>query len=652
MLIRESYCLMNKGKNAQNFIKCMCIMVFMLAFFLTACNGGVANPLKDPNGSSKAELLADKSVVFSKESGFYDKEFELEMRINPDVISNASGVSIYYTTDGSDPAVSPTRKLYSAPLTVKDMRGTENNLSIIDPALITIDHMTVSDGEAVNTAELPESGDVDKCFAVRAVCVSDKGEAYNENQACYFIGNVNEHVAGASKSASEGWIFYIVNIQMDANDLFDHHTGIYVKGTQYEAAMKDYMDNGLSLEEMLAQVDPWTPANYNMRGIEWEKRAAINILSCSADGDVTEVTNQNCGVRIQGHASRSLLQKSFRLYARTDYGAPDFNFPYWGEALKNDEGESVDCFDTMILRSCFNGPAYMAKCEDAMLQEMLSDSGKIKTDFQKACPCVVYLNGEYWGVYMLTADYNTQYFEELHGLKKDNVVVYKMIEGDDPTLDSGRLPENVSDQMYYYRDLLHFFETVDGLEDDADYAEFCKLVDPDSFLDYFAAEVWLNNVDWPDGNWIMWRTIEKENDSYGDTRWRMALNDLDQCGSFDGEAGRNTIKDSFTQREEGLLAKDTPYIAVRVFAYLMTNEGFKQRYKEKLLDLSADTFGAENVDSYFKKYEQLMCDDLLEQHYLRYPSEGSVDLAREHFAKLRQFMADRPVYIWPMQDEL
>ena len=643
---------MSKKGNTHSFIKGICIMALMLAFFLTACDGGAVDPLKDLNGRTKTELLADKSVVFSVGSGFYDSEFELEMSINPDVISNEKGISIYYTTDGSDPAVSPERKLYDAPVTVKDMRGTENTLSVMDPALITIDHMSVSGDDFVNTAELPGNDDVDKCFAIRAVCISDKGEVYNENQACYFIGGVDDHVEGAAKSAADGWNFYIVNIQMDADDLFDHHTGIYVKGIQYDTVVKGLEDNGLSREEVLAQVDPWTPANYNMRGIEWEKRAALNILSCSADGTVTEVTNQNCGLRIQGHASRSLLQKSFRLYARTDYGAPDFSFPYWGDELKDDEGKSVDCFDTMILRSCFNGPAYMAKCEDAMLQEMLSDSGKIDTDFQKACPCVIYLNGEYWGVYMLTADYNTQYFEELHGLKKDNVVVYKMIDGDDPTLDSGRLPENVTDQMYYYRDLLHFFETVDGLEDDADYEEFCKLVDPDSFLDYFAAEVWLNNIDWPDGNWIMWRTIEKENDSYGDTRWRMALNDLDQCGSFDGEAGRNTIKDSFTQREEGLLAKDTPYIAVRVFAYLMTNEGFKQRYKEKLLDLSSDTFGEENVDAYFSKYEQLMCDDLLEQHYLRYPSEGSVDQARGHFAKLRQFMADRPVYIWPMQNEL
>ena len=42
-------------------------------------------------------------------------------------------------------------------------------------------------------------------------------------------------------------------------------------------------------------------------------------------------------------------------------------------------------------------------------------------------PCVVYLNGEYWGLYVLEEDYSDNYFESHYGVNKDDVVVYKPI---------------------------------------------------------------------------------------------------------------------------------------------------------------------------------------------------------------------------------
>ena len=633
-------------------IKVIGIVIMLLTVF-TACEGGSAVPLKDPNSKSASELLAGKSVVFSASSGFYDGEFGLEMTVNEDVIDDKSKVSIYYTLDGTDPANSPTRILYDGTVTITDKSEEANRLSAVDPDLLTISHMVVKeDGSLGNNSELPDDDDVDKCTIIRAVCVDSVGKAYGENQGFYFVGDISEHINGASECANAGWNFYIISIQVDEKDLLDYDKGIYVKGAAFDDAVKVLEDNGIEGEELIEQITPWTEANYNMRGREWEKLAALNILKVASDGSVSEVITQNCGIRIQGHASRSALQKSFRLFSRTEYGANDFVYPFFGENLKNDSGECIDTFNSLVLRSGYNGPAYMSKCEDAMLQDMLYGSGMEHVEFQKTSPCVVYLNGEYWGVYNLTSDYCAQYIASIHGLRKDNVLFYKMVDDFVPTLEGGKLPAGVNDEMYYFRDLNNFFEKVDGLEDDKDYEEFCKIVDPDSFLEYFAAEVWLNNLDWPDANWIMWRTVEKENDGFGDARWRMALNDLDQCGSFSGGAERNTITDSFTVAEGGLLAKDTPYLAVKVFAYLMSNEGFKEQYKSKLLEMSADTFCEERVNAYFDKYEHLMCDELLEQHYLRYPSEGTADEAREHFDKLHGFMNDRPVYIWPMQNDL
>ena len=126
---------------------------------------------------------------------------------------------------------------------------------------------------------------------------------------------------GASECASAGWDFFIVSIQMDEKDLLDYDNGIYVKGAAFDEAVRALKDNGAEGEELNEMITPWTAANYNMRGREWEKTAALNILKVAPDGSVSEVTTQNCGIRIQGHASRSAMQKSFRLFSRVEYGS-------------------------------------------------------------------------------------------------------------------------------------------------------------------------------------------------------------------------------------------------------------------------------------------------------------------------------------------
>lgn len=60
-------------------------------------------------------------------------------------------------------------------------------------------------------------------------------------------------------------------------------------------------------------------------------------------------------------------------------------------------------------------------------------------------------------------------------------------------MDEGTLPDGETDVNYFYRDLMNFFAEHKNLKNDADYEAFCKLVDPQSVMDFFAAQVWDNN---------------------------------------------------------------------------------------------------------------------------------------------------------------
>ena len=59
-------------------------------------------------------------IIFSKESGFYDSEFEL-------TLTSSENSEIYYTIDGSDPTNSTTVQKYSEPIKIID-RTSEPNI--------------------------------------------------------------------------------------------------------------------------------------------------------------------------------------------------------------------------------------------------------------------------------------------------------------------------------------------------------------------------------------------------------------------------------------------------------------------------------------------------------------------------------------------
>ena len=215
----------------------------------------------------------------------------------------------------------------------------------------------------------------------------------------------------------------------------------------------------------------------------------------------------------------------------------------------------------------------------------------LKCETQGTRVCVVYLNGEYWGIYALQEDYDDNYFEETHGVVKDDVVLYK---GDAEALalgyelDEGSLPDGEEDESYYFHELLDFFNSHDDLSKQEDYEAFCKLVDAESARDYFAVQIWINNKwDWPGKNWSVWKTTNTdETNPYADGRWRFCFYDMDFGGvSGAGEALTNTIKED-KYKDYGLLDKRTDNPVVLIYSYLMTNKGFREDFENSLSGLS------------------------------------------------------------------
>lgn len=641
----------------------------MTMFILAGCGSSyVGNNVDVSNegtivGDEITETKTDKAydiIGFSSVGGVFATEFDL-------VLENVEDEgTIVYTLNGDDPTGESAIE-YTEPIRISKRDNEPNVVSAVSPQEFCGNYTKINssrDGFEC-WVKAPADDAVDKCTVVRAAIRYEDGSFSKVYTNTYYIGTMTDHIPGIQESVkAAGRDVAVVSITMNYDDLFDEKKGIYVKGELFDKALNAYLNNEtLTDADIARRLD----SNYNSRGREWERNAHIDFFECDGS-DLSLAFSQDCGIRIQGNYSRSDLQKGFRLYARDDYGDKRFRYPIFGDDAVDKDGNIIEDYKTFILRAGGNC-AFGSKFNDVYWQELVSRSGNMNSVSTMANrPCVVYLNGEYWGLYVMEEDFSQEYFEDHYGVDSDSVVLYK---GDAEKyeigykLDLGTLPEGES-FSYFFKDLKDFMMSHKSLEKEEDYEEFIKLVDEKSVMDYYLAEIWLNNKwDWPGKNWSMWKVDEEsllaeknksgealegldESVEYNDGRWRFCLYDV-EFGGFTGEweARDNTIKVA-NYKDYGLLDRDTRNISVLVFSSLMSNEGFRNEFCDRLLALGENEFAQEKALALLDEYKSIY-GPLYEQFFKRY-TVGSKDDAFGSINNVKGFLEKRKDNIQPMVD--
>lgn len=301
---------------------------------------------------------------FSRESGFYDGPFELELSADP-------GTTIYYTLDSSNPTTRSTK--YSQPVSVYDRSEEDNRYRSI---------RNVQD----NYLNLSFNGDVpvDKCFVVRAVAVDRDGNYSDVITKSYFI-NQDKYRGGT-----------VISLVSEPDGLFGDN-GIYVTGKEYDEryldayAKKDENGN-INLSNM-------PTANYYKRGIEWERESNLEVFK-----KAELLLSQPVGIRIQGNSTRNGANKRFSIYAREEYSSSDY-------------------FDVDLLNNYSQHSLYTRGGDLHALSQMLGQGRDVATtDF---IAVDVFLDGEFWYTTYLFEKFNEKNFAQKYGLFTYNVMIAK-----------------------------------------------------------------------------------------------------------------------------------------------------------------------------------------------------------------------------------
>jgi hypothetical protein len=391
----------------------------------------------DNNISTTAGVVAEPQ--FSRTRGFCDDTFTLELT------TATEGATIYYRLDGGDPLTQtgrvPAGTRYTGPLRIARttcVRAGAIKAGWLPSTTVTATYIFLND---VIHQPVQPSGFPSNWGATRVDYEMDP-EVVNDSLYAPTIKDDLKTIPS-------------VSVTINNDDFFGAQKGIY--------------------------------ANTQAHGIAWEKPASIEWID-PVKGDNFQV---NAGLRIHGSQygrTASVAKHSLRILFKNDYGPTRLEYPLF-------EDSDVDRFDSLVLRGIWNyswigdsstcsgmGTSHADYLRDLYSRDTVRDLGRLNP---RGRPVHVYINGLYWGLYILS-EKPDEGFAALHlgGNKED----YDVLFANSPM-------ELVAGDLTAWDAMLA--AAAGDLSSPQAYEAFQKLIDVPAMIDYLLMIYYVGSRDAP-----------------------------------------------------------------------------------------------------------------------------------------------------------
>ncbi len=386
-------------------------------------------------------------VEFSHDRGFYEAPFDVALTCE------TPGVTIYYTTDGSEPYVnsrsSASAKIYATPLRIAKttcLRAIAVKPTWLSGGSITHTYIFLSDVlvQPARPSGFPSSwGSKTADYEMDPDIVKDARYAPLMQEALLSIPSLS--------------------VAAGVTDLFDSQKGVY--------------------------------ANPTRTGVGWERPCSAELIY----PDGTPGFQVNCGIRVQGGAFRGwglTPKKSFRLLFKSIYGPSELHYPLFGDT-------AVDHFNTITLRAGANdGYSWnAARYTEQYTRDEFGRDLQLATGNPGSHGMFVhlYVNGLYWGLYNPSerpdAAFSASY---CGGDEEDWDSLHDAVPGTGDTaawsqmLSLCRAAATSNDAYQRLQG-----RNPDGTPNPA----YPNLLNVTNYIDYLIVNLWGGNWDWPWKNW-------------------------------------------------------------------------------------------------------------------------------------------------------
>ncbi len=536
------------------------------------------------------EVVASRlnEVTFSHTAGVYTSTFRL-------TLSAPEGYTVYYTTDGSDPETSSSGRRYAGPIFMADTSSVQQG------------PMTQAWRP---TGARMIGGKVVKAYATNG---KDKTPVYTNT---YFVTD-DLTAYGVT----------VMSISIPKEEMIV---------SNYEGFYSGYCPPGTPLTA--------------------DRPRGTGILEVF-DAEGNRVGNSRVEMAVSGNGSSGAGMKSLRIYFKSklqynqgvdaDPAYPAYesagtqsalNYDLFEGRATNADGEVITSFSRLLLRNSGNdvGQSYI---RDAYMQRVCAG---LNVDTMASASMLMFVNGEFWGVYNARERYSPEYVESHYGVQKENVAViesdYSQVhtnQNADFVLSSG-LPGDEKD----FNELIAYMRQREGGLSDADFAYICTRMDVPSFLDMWVTRLFFNARDWPENNIKVWRNRNPDDPSGFDTKWHFTLLDMDMGFSFfPVHDGNNTSENAnffgffYSSSVTGMMMRT-----------LMSNPGCREQFMLRYYDVVKNHLNALYLSV---ELEALIAErnPLMPLQVSRWSSDGaSLATWESDCADMRSFVVNRTPY--------
>ncbi len=472
------------------------------------------------NANANAKLNYASTPVFSLNAGYYPSA------VNLTITSPDTGVSIYYTTDGSEPTLASA--LYSAPINIANTKVIRAKAFSSNP-------------------NIPPS--------------------FTESNT--YIINENHSIATIS-------------------------------------VFGDQVDNLLGGSQLNADA-----------GLEYFDRN--NQIKAEATGSANK----------HGNDSWAYAQRGFDFIAKDQYGV-DY-------ALKHKLFDAKDRseFQRIIVKALANDNYPFSTSGAAHIRDpyvhTLSLRGGLHLDVRTYEPCVLYMNGQYWGLYDLREKMDDADFTEYYYNSGENDIQMLKTWGSTWSEYGGAQSQTDWNTLKSY-----ILSNSMAVQSNYDYVD--NLYNTKSLVDYFVLNSYVVCSDWLNWNTQWWRGL---NPNASKKKWRYCL--WDEDATFGHYINYTNIPSQLPSADP-CFPENLPNPGgqghTQILNALMQNPVFKQYYIARFADLANTVFSCDNM--------QFLLDSLIDQFSTEMPKQiakwgGSLSVWQNNVVQLKAFIDERCV---------
>ena len=412
-----------------------------------------------------------------------------------------------------------------------------------------------------------------KTSVIRAVAVGEDGSLSPVSSYTYIL--------------NEGHKLDVVSVVSNPDGLFSIGNGIYSTGP-YRLKPEGTEDDGTPGINY-----PYTEANYWRK---WWRKANVSLLPKEGAG-----FSSDCGTSIFGGFSRINAKKSLKFKFKKVYGPSKLHYKLF-------PNRDISEYNNFVIRT--GGQDVYGTLIKDDLAASLAD-GMLHVDLMASRPAVLYINGQYYGIYFLREKVNKHFIAGHYNIPSDSLDIIQGYSNPE----CGSIRE--------WNALLSYVKSHD-LSQEANYQWVTDRVDVESYADWVIAEMYIDNRD--AGNVRCFKT------PYLDGKWHWILYDVDM--GF------------YSPRSDTFLVYIRP-TAQRIcqtdlIRALLKNPEFRELFVRRLEYQMSSVWNKDRVHAEIDRLAGLL-DSEVERNNKRW--QGSYNGWREKIDGLHRFADGRQAYL-------